>query len=514
MNRPASAERSSGAETRHSRLVELINPVRLPEAGFQSYEQLKNNAAEQRPAFIADEIERPALEYPSFRNLSAMDQGIVSLAEARERVEALESDPVRASMTKSSLEFRMAEMGYVKLLARLDYLVQDGADQATIIEVAQEARQLNEQLYGKPKPEVVSAALNEIWAQLDTKSLHPTAQVLYEELRDGFTWASREIPPLMRPTTPERLPEFDHNEALAWVGEHVLEANADIEALLYEFWEQKIAEHGEAYSCGPDDIVEAFEQVLDLMDPDGESGVRVILNEGSSALSWESPLMAVMVGDKRAPIKDHETLFQKVLHELRVHGGRAISGLQTEMPVLGTGLFTETERPDYLMFEEGFAVTLEEAVSGKDPVWDGAKLGHYLNIYLAEQGYDFRDVYETAWRYRTLLDIGSGQEVTDELLEKKKKAAYNACVRIFRGNQTNLPDSIQERIGSMTYNKDLAYLEGRVLAMKHLEELKANEDIEGLDRLFLAKYDPTNEVQDEVVRAIFNTGVSNDGVEL
>lgn len=51
----------------------------------------------------------------------------------------------------------------------------------------------------------------------------------------------------------------------------------------------------------------------------------------------------------------------------------------------------------------------------------------------------------------------------------------------------------------LTFNKDLAYLEGRVLAMRHLEDLYARQDVEGVARLFAGKYDPTNPEQQELM---------------
>lgn len=47
----------------------------------------------------------------------------------------------------------------------------------------------------------------------------------------------------------------------------------------------------------------------------------------------------------------------------------------------------------------------------------------------------------------------------------------------------------------LTCNKDLAYLEGRVLAMWHLSNLHHRQDTDGVVRLFAGKYDPTNPAQ-------------------
>ena len=480
-------------------IEEIISPKNLPEAGFQSYSELVNNALDQREGFIAGEFRNPRFEHSHFRDMSALDKGIIALGLAREEATDRESNSVFRKAIKSSLDFRMAEMEYVKLLGRLEFLHHEGGSQEELSEVREQARQLGHELYGQPQPEVRDTALNELWNILDSKTYHPTAQVLYDELANGFTWQGQEMPAMLCAEDGEvRLPRFEKNEALEWAGEQIIEQNADIQALVQGFWDQKIEENGEDYKCSPIDIVEAFQAVIDLRDPYHTSGVTVKLVDGKSALSWESPEMAVVVGGKRAPITTSGQLFRKVLHEFGVHGQRSINGFKTKLPVLGMGLFTDTPQPDYLTFEEGLATTVEEMIGDTVPKWTAVKLGHYINISLAEQGADFRTVFETAWRYRLLGKLKNDQEVTQEMINKEKQAAYGACVRIFRGTQPDLADD-QPGAVPLTFNKDLAYLEGRVLAMRHLKSLYSSQDVDGVARLFAGKYDPTNPEQQELM---------------
>lgn len=482
-------------------IEQLISPKHLPEAGFQSYEQFANDATAKRKGFIADEYRNPSLHYERFLSLSAMDQGILALYAAIEQAERYENNPDFQQAIRSSLEFRAAEMEFVKLLARLDFLCKEGGAQDDIVEVASMARQLNHELYGRPNPEIRDAALNELWLILDQKQYSPSAQAIYDELMNGHSWRGEPIPGLMRAENPDaRLPRFENNQALEWAGEHIIEQNADIQALIDTFWEQKVTGRGEDYVCHPKDIAEAFQQVLDMRDPGHESGVAVRLVKGKTSLSWESPEMAVLVGAQRKPIADKDELFRKVLHEFGVHGQRAINGLKTELPVLGTGLFTETQRPDYLTFEEGLATTVEEMVGDEVPEWAVGKFGHYINISLAEQGMDFRAVFETVWRYRLLASLSDNTAVTESMIDKAKQAAYSSCVRIFRGTQPDMAERTGVNILPLTYNKDLAYLEGRVLAMQHLSDLYHRQDTDGVVRLFAGKYDPTNPVQDSIMR--------------
>lgn len=474
-----------------------ISPRSLPEAGFQSYEMLKSNTSSQRESFISGMVRNPEPTYPYLESLAQMDAGILRLYDAIETVKNLEPDEEKASIVAASLEFRIAEMEYVKLLGRLDFAVKERLPEDEVRELADEVRTVGEQLYGIPNPEIRDAAVAEVWSQLDGKQLSSSAQRLYDDLHNGFSWNGSEIAPLSRPESAKSLPDFNH-PSLAWAGEIILEDSSELEAYFNEWWADKVAEYGEDYAAYPEDIAEAYKGAFKLLDPEGRSGVDVILDPEASALSWESSLMAIKVGQKRAPIRSAATLFQKYLHEGKGHGGRAISGLSSGLSVLGTGLYTNTVRPDYLTFEEGLCTTVEEVVSESDPQWDGPKLGHYINISLVADGADFRATFETAWRYRLLMKLKDGQDVTDDMVAKEQGAAYTACVRIFRGTPMNMGESYPD-IPPMTFNKDLAYLNGRILAMNHIAKLYETEDSAGLMRLFVAKYDPTVPEQQEIV---------------
>lgn len=477
---------------------ELLDPRRTPEAGFQSYEWFTNDAVAQKQAFLRGEARNPTFTYPMFRRISQLDAGMDHLAEVKESIRDQESDEVYGALAPS-LSFRQAEMSYVKLLAQLDYTVEHEAPSAEVVPLATHVRQVGEILYGVPHQQIADAAYNELWNIIDGKELHPSAQLLRDELENGFVYQGIPCSPLGRAGDSEaRLPRYENNPALEWFGEIVLEKNADIRALVDAFWEQKIAEHGPEYVCVPEDIVEAFEVVIELRDPSHESGVGVKLIAGKTALSWESPELSVHVGGKRQPIKSADELFAKILHEFGKHGQSCIDGLASDTPVLGTGLYTETARPDYLPFEEGVATTAEEIVGDEMPQWEVSMLGHYINVAeAAHNGHDFREVFEKSWRYRLLAQVTPGQEVTPAMIDKHKSVAYTACVRIFRGTPLNIHDQYPGTI-PLTFNKDLAYLNGRVLALSYIEECYQRGDKAAIELLFRGKFDPTIPEQREI----------------
>ncbi|MFZ1301138.1 MAG: tyrosine/phenylalanine carboxypeptidase domain-containing protein [Candidatus Microsaccharimonas sp.] len=486
MNEHLQAQYSTEVEKTAERITD---PRELPEAGFQSYEKLKNNSVAEKPVFLSGEIRNPRLEYSGLKNLADMDQGILNLYDAIETIKTIEPDEGKVEAYSSSLSFRMAEMEYIKLLARLNFVVSEDGDESTVRELIDQVRQLGAELYGEPEQGLRDSTFATIRKVIEGKQLSASAQALYDDLNNGFSWGDVAVDALPSPENTKELPSFEH-PSLNWAGEIILEKNAVFAKIVEEYFDAKVAEHGEGYSASPEDVLELIKIILVTLDPDNESGIDAVLDPEATSLSWSSPELLVKVGANRAVIKTANKLFVKSLHEVIIHAGRAVNGFKSELSVLGTGLFTNTERQDYLTFEEGFGVTTEEIVGDVKPEWKGLKLSHYTSIALAERGDDFRSVFETSWRYRLLMDLKDGEEVTEEMITKKQALIYPSIVRVFRGMPQDLKAKYPD-MPSLTFNKDLAYLNGRVLAMNHIAELYETKDTEGLLDLFLAKYDPT-----------------------
>lgn len=497
-NNQSVSESQSPENLKQLEIGEILRRCRS-ELAFQSYEQFNNDADQQKASFMSGESYNPSLDYPAFAQSNYLSIEAQNLSLAANQVAEIEPDEFKKDILNNTIQYRLAEIGFVQTLAKIDQLIKTGQSEA-IADLAERARDLNEQLYGRPQPELVDAILNQIWNKIDAKNLSDSAQALYDELKNGFYLGGRFVMGLPASENPQaRLPEFDDDPSLAWAGEYILNQNADLEALVRELWEQKVDEFGDDYVATPLEIKEFFEDALRLRDPEGTSGVRVVFDSEAEALSWNSAELAVVVGGKRSPIKNAEEMFTKVLHEFGVHGQRAINGFKTNLPILGSGLFTDTPRADYLTFEEGLATMLEASVKNEKTNWTPANMGLYLNIALAEAGHDFREVYELSWRYRVLFGLKDGQELTAEQIDKQKDLAYKAVVRVFRGTPTDLASTNPE-IRPLTYNKDLAYLNGRVDVMNYFRQVWQYGDATKLDELFIAKFDPTIPEQADIVR--------------
>lgn len=107
------------------------------------------------------------------------------------------------------------------------------------------------------------------------------------------------------------------------------------------------------------------------------------------------------------------------------------------------------------------------------------------------------EAVQTDEPHDVVKELADNAEVTEEMIRIEKGAAYKA-VRIFRGTPTNMTDKYPD-IKPITYNKDLSYLNGRVLAMDYIRTLHESNDEAGLRKLFVAKYDPTIPEQAAIV---------------
>lgn len=88
------------------------------------------------------------------------------------------------------------------------------------------------------------------------------------------------------------------------------------------------------------------------------------------------------------------------------------------------------------------------------------------------------------------------------MIDKARRSAYTNCVRIFRGS----PTAIREKVGDTvvpTYNKDLAYIAGKVLAMGYIKQAYRAQNADMLDFPMLGKFDPTNHIQARTARDAF-----------
>lgn len=535
-------ETSEPVSTRPS-VAEILTPSKLEGLGYGIYTSFENNALDEdvKNAFMNGEVRNPVLEYPGLNSegASKLQRMHDELGDALDQaVEASDvfAEPARREAVESTVGYQQRALEYGLVLAeinelssklRIGELDEEGEDE--LQEKLELSRQMNQELYGRLDENDGNAILRTIWNRVDGRFVpggdlegDKQAMALYTELSNGFTLNDYEIPGLPREfetedgyTSSQELPKLNEGEpgkVLDWVGEHFNANYGWMRQAIEDKWQAKKEARGEDYTATPAEVVEFFEDIINRDDPDHEHGVQVEVKPGANALSWNANMRAVRVGENRTPFKNPEALYHKVLHEYTVHGGRSLNGFETGLPIMGTGVYTKDDEgkwSSYGVFEEGFATLVEASVADKKPDWTVVNLAKPLGIALAEQGHDFRSVYELTWRYAALMNAkkAKGEDqatISDELIEKSQNTAYRQALRIFRGNQLDLAEHGIDNV-PITYNKDLNYFTGRMKAMDYMVELYeqgGTDGLDGLDRLLKAKIDPTVPEQADLVRRI------------
>ncbi|MFI5212519.1 MAG: tyrosine/phenylalanine carboxypeptidase domain-containing protein [Candidatus Saccharimonadales bacterium] len=485
-------------------MYERLDTRSNPAMGFQSYEKLDGDSSErsrQTEDFLTDRSYNPTLDYPLLDS-HELDLAAVPLELIASQANYL-NDRTAAVAVQCSAVYRMNEMAWLKEAKILNQLAATEPESSAYQESAIRYQQLNERLYGKPNEVIIKQIYGEIFTQADAKQLDERGLKIYHELYDGYTFevAGQHVTiPALGEKAAGRLPTIT-SESLSTLGEVLHGDIKFIENINQSYWDEVIIPRSQANDSPPSfniyDMKAVFEQTLSEMDPDNNAGIAIQIMPNKSALSWDTPTMTVEIGEKRAPIADPADMTAKITHELWTHGGRAINGLTSDLPVLGTGLYTDAdietgERSDYLTFEEGFATLAEMVIKGEDVAWTPIYVSRYLACASTYDGADFREAFEINWRARVLMAAKSGQPLSDDLVAKEKKQAYMSVVRIRRGTPTQLSDG-----QGLTFNKDLAYLEGKLVAADYLKSI--GNDKAAIRRLFSAKFDPTNHIQDELV---------------
>ncbi len=489
-----------------------LNPRDVPSLGLQTYEYFVSNASGREravDAFLREETDEIPYVYTRLADPDIVLQGSSLESMGYEIGRVLSSvdsilDPMTAEMTFLSAGFRARELDFIRAAQQLNSILSDpNASIEDIIFAADRYRSLNEMLYGAPDTHTYRKCLGEIWANIQSKNFGPNAQRIYQELTDGFIARGSFVLPLEY--SHERMPVID-KETDGWVKKQIHEQFGSYRDLLQHHWDQVIIPRSELTGEDPVfdpsmDLLPLFEKALKMLDPDGSSGIKVVPAQDSSTISWDTPTQTVRVGivERAVQIKSVDEAFGRLFHELIGHCGRSISGLRTNAPILGFGVFSDFddgENPDYLSFEEGYLTVLESIITNKttkpDGQWSVGNLRHYVNISMIQlEGRSVADAFELTWRYSLLMGLKDGSDLDNVTVEKARRTEARSINRYRR----SIPAGMPREAGPMSFNKDLAYTRGRIIAIPFLQYIASRNDTASFQNSLKVKIDPTNRRQ-------------------
>lgn len=158
-------------------------------------------------------------------------------------------------------------------------------------------------------------------------------------------------------------------------------------------------------------------------------------------------------------------------HEIGVHARRSAAGEAGKLQLLRIGL------DSYLLGEEGVAGYVQQQVEGAEEFYGFDRyMAASFAIGLDGEKRDFRGVFSIMVDYYIMKYAKEGV-TTKKLKERAQQAAWEVCVRIFRGTTGQTPGCI--------YTKDIVYLEGNINVW-HLLSEKPHV----FPELFVGKYNP------------------------
>lgn len=396
-----------------------------------------SNRGEEEERFLSGEIRNPQFYYEKL-NSADFDE---ALEKIRELGDKILNHPDLTSVGKKVYE------GFIKKYYEQIELLRCAQDYhgASLEEdkqkISESYKGLNIETYGEPDEGTYRSLLSEKLNCVCNKNLTGKADDLRKELFGMVDFdPDVDIPERFRPS--DETVEWMHSVAESLYGgmlSHIPNEQEEFDP--YEL--QKIF---------TDIIEEEFNN-----DSKGYAGAA----EGWTVSAEKATSVNVKSSEKRIVIPDNGMMRSRkkvenlVVHEIGVHMLRSITGGETDMLPLRSGL------SDYYDTEEGLGVVMEQALSGK---FAERGVDHYITAGLAHfDNKDFHEAFEIKWRLSLLGSVDDGSEVSDGQIVKAKKTAFTQTLRSFRG--TN----------DMPLFKDLSYYNGSVEVWRYLESVKGDD---------------------------------------
>lgn len=391
---------------------------------FQDFEYLegeKKQREEQKRLFLEESVRNPDLGYPKLEKFN-FEKTENELLELKNDILALENNEVVRKAYHWKINEKIAQV-------RMLRAVREGRDDKVL--------KYSTFVYGFPDKDVFAydlKAVSEIIAQNEGS----------DDLRKLFA---------MR-----RLRESLELESANENGISGDFLPVKKRVLLYPFQEEKKFKATE--------IKEEFESALDEMKIEGWS---VVIDENITAISVSQEKKIVKVPEKR---KLNEIGIKKLIaHEIETHVLRREKGENSKLKLMGLGL------DRYLSGEEGISTFAEQEIEGTDEFagFDG-HLAVSLAVGLDGKKRDFREVFNILSDY---MFLKSKEKDLNKAWENAKTAAWNRCVRTFRGTSCNTPGACLTR--------DIVYREGNINTW-----IVARGNLEEVTKFSLGKYDAFN----------------------
>lgn len=396
-----------------------------------------SNRKEEEEGFLSGKVRNPQFVYDKL-NSADFDKAIEKIRELGDKIL---NHPSLPSLHRGIYEEFIED--YSRKTTLLNYTQQynNAKSEEEKEAVAEKYRHLNIESYGEPDEDIYRSLLGGKLNTIHSKKLTGKADELRKELFDMVDFdPDVDISERFRPS----------DETVEWMH--------SVAESLYGGMLSHIPNEQEEFD--PYELQKIFTNIIEEEfnnDSKGYAGAA----EGWTVSVEKATSVNVKSSEKRIVIPDNGMMRSRkkvenlVVHEIGVHMLRSITGGETDMLPLKSGL------SDYYDAEEGLGVVMEQALSGK---FAERGVDHYITAGLTHfDNKDFRGAFEVKWRLSLLDSVRDGGEINDGQMEKAKKTAFTQTLRSFRG--TN----------DMPLFKDLSYYNGSVEVWKYLESIKGDD---------------------------------------
>ena len=159
-------------------------------------------------------------------------------------------------------------------------------------------------------------------------------------------------------------------------------------------------------------------------------------------------------------------------HEVGVHARRSAAGENSPLHLLRIGL------DSYLLGEEGLAGYVQQQIEGAIEFYGFDRyMAASFAVGMDGEKRDFRGVFSIMVDYYQMKYAGQAEVLTADVKDRAQHAAWEVCVRVFRGTTG--------RTSGCIYTKDLVYLEGNIKMWDLISRRP-----ETFKHLFVGKFNP------------------------
>ncbi|MFC1633165.1 tyrosine/phenylalanine carboxypeptidase domain-containing protein [Patescibacteria group bacterium] len=404
---------------------------------FQAYEYYVGDPeerAEQKEAFINNEVDNPTLDYPKL-DLESLQEHEGYLVEFKKDLLLNEANENIRQIYRWKVNEKIAENRMM---------------QASVNGDMRHFERYSKFVYGEPSPEIFAGVIN----------------MIREQAQSNLGSSNKELDEISQRVLAQ-LPDFPEAKTIALPSQKAIDS-AYGKTILELGDLVQISEEQEEYDAK--EMKEIFQAALNNIEVNDWNVVVSEQNKATMSVDQESKQVLIP--------KNKKVTFEKLkgllAHEIGTHIVRRKKGERSRLKLLSLGL------DRYEKGEEGLSTMAEQALSGN--MQDYAGIVGHLSIGLAKgiggKPKDFRQLFNVMTDIYTMNRLAEGKNL-EKAQDLARKRAWNNCVRVFRGTDCKTP--------GVVFTKDIIYREGNIGVWDVL-----GKNPEEQMRFTVGKYDPAN----------------------